>query len=316
MRKVIWAIVLCISFTFINPAFGQDHYDTAITKAVVDIFKSLKYKNKLYNRRIAVHSFHNAVTKKECVALTIFLSEKVSSKIHLLKDLMDVDFHVVTRRDLEAVETEYTLSNEGIMRENVMTLLESSDILITGSWQNGGDSFFLNMKAEEMIKTKFRELYSRQVVISKYGFQKQVLNCLETGLEKTPVNKSADLIQDGKFRLFDNDIVLDTASGYEWIVGPDKDTTWDEAYAWTRSLTVDGGGWRMPTIEELKILYQKGTGTRNMTPLLKTTGWLIWSIELAGSASAWTLNFFYGIETYESRHSSSQFRAFAVRNRN
>jgi hypothetical protein len=62
-----------------------------------------------------------------------------------------------------------------------------------------------------------------------------------------------------------------TYNGLQWYVGPDKDTNWDEANAWVNSLSVGGGGWRMPTRAELNGLYHKGMGSRNMPPEFKTT---------------------------------------------
>ena len=82
-------------------------------------------------------------------------------------------------------------------------------------------------------------------------------------------------------------VVFDKNTGLEWFVGPDRDTTWNDAKAWVESLDVAGGGWRMPTEEELRTLYKYGAGTRNMTPLLKTTGWLVWTGEASNSSSAW-----------------------------
>ncbi len=35
----------------------------------------------------------------------------------------------------------------------------------------------------------------------------------------------------------------------------------------------------MPTISELRTLDKKGAGSRNMTPLLETTGWWVWAGE-------------------------------------
>ena len=37
------------------------------------------------------------------------------------------------------------------------------------------------------------------------------------------------------FIAYDNGIVLDTKTGKEWIVGPDKKTTWDEAKSWVEN---------------------------------------------------------------------------------
>ncbi len=61
--------------------------------------------------------------------------------------------------------------------------------------------------------------------------------------------------QDDRFTAYDNGVVKDTETGFEWYAGPDKDTSWNEAKRWVESLNVAGGGWRMPTRKELKALY-------------------------------------------------------------
>ena len=55
-----------------------------------------------------------------------------------------------------------------------------------------------------------------------------------------------------------NGVITDSITGLEWYVGPNPDNTWHEAKAWTESLTVAGGGWRMPKFPEMKAIYQKG----------------------------------------------------------
>jgi hypothetical protein len=119
-------------------------------------------------------------------------------------------------------------------------------------------------------------------------------NLSETGLEDNITGNSNDL---------------------EWYAGPDQDTTWDEADAWVKTLRVEEIGWRMPTRQELKSLYQKGLGTRNMDPTLKTSGWWVWSGELSDSSSAWDFNFIMGKEQAIPRRSSTNNRVFAVRSR-
>jgi hypothetical protein len=123
------------------------------------------------------------------------------------------------------------------------------------------------------------------------------------------------LLKNGTFILFDTRVVLDTKTAREWIAGPDKATDWYEAKSWVANLTVAGGGWRMPTRRELKTLYNKGVGKRNMTPLLKTTGWWVWSGETKGSLSAWGFSFSSGFEYWYPRGPSFASRGFAVRSR-
>ncbi|MBC8433767.1 MAG: DUF1566 domain-containing protein [Desulfobacterales bacterium] len=96
--------------------------------------------------------------------------------------------------------------------------------------------------------------------------------------------------------------------GFEWVAGPDRDTTWDEARSWVQSLTVDGGGWRMPTMEELKTLYQKG----DIIVLANATGSWVWSSETKGSLAR-LFSFRYGIDKWTNRGYAEKNRGFAVR---
>jgi len=130
-----------------------------------------------------------------------------------------------------------------------------------------------------------------------------------------PASHNAEIGRDGVYVAYANGIVRDTNTGLEWKVGPDKGTTWNEAKSWVQSLNLDGGGWRMPTVDELEGLYKKGKGSRNVTPLLKTTGWWVWSGETKGSVFARVFDFTYGISTWYTSYFSNPIRAFAVRSR-
>ena len=128
-------------------------------------------------------------------------------------------------------------------------------------------------------------------------------------------DKAKIIAKDDQYVSYENGIVYDEKTNIEWVAGPDKDMNWDEAKAWVESLSVEGGGWRMPTKEELKSLYKKGAGSRNMTPLLKTTGWRVWSDETEGPSAAWYFNFYDGDYTWGTRESEGNPRVFAVRSR-
>ena len=135
---------------------------------------------------------------------------------------------------------------------------------------------------------------------------------LNISLKMRPVETVS---RDGKFLHLSNGVVIDNETDLEWIAGPDKDTNWDEAKRWVDNLTVAGGGWRMPNIEELKPLYQKGKGDRNMTPLLKTTGWWVWSGDTRGLSSMWFFDCNCDQKGYTSYGNLIHARAFAVRSR-
>ena len=83
--------------------------------------------------------------------------------------------------------------------------------------------------------------------------------------------------RDGDFVALANGVVVDRRTGLEWIAGPDVDTSYYQAVAWVNGLTVDGGGWRMPTTSELATLVRTpGPLNENITPLLKTSGVHAW----------------------------------------
>jgi len=125
----------------------------------------------------------------------------------------------------------------------------------------------------------------------------------------------AEVSRDGVYIAYANGVVRDTKTGFEWVAGPDRDMTWDEANQWVQSLNIAGGGWRMPTLDELESLYKKGLGNRNMTLLLKNTAWYVWSVETQDSSSAWTFSFEHGYMTWDARNFHRGERAFAVRSR-
>jgi hypothetical protein len=138
----------------------------------------------------------------------------------------------------------------------------------------------------------------------------------QAGAKAETVDKAAvakTVASDGRFDKLASGVVRDTKSGLDWYAGPDKDSGWDDVKGWVAGLRVDGGGWRLPTINELKELYQKGAGSRNMTPLLETTGWWVWSGEFNAGVGWVTLDFNGGREVMERRDNSIMKRGFAVR---
>ena len=124
-------------------------------------------------------------------------------------------------------------------------------------------------------------------------------------------------------------VIRDRQTGLEWYEGPDEDTIWDEAKRWVENLTVDGGGWRMPNLEELKGLYDEDAGggiSGNMASCFEnmdgwyvwpgeTDGWYVWSRETHSSSMAWFFDFNDGEECLYFRDGPDTTRAFAVRSR-
>lgn len=103
-------------------------------------------------------------------------------------------------------------------------------------------------------------------------FQRDIGLPMTGQLDEQTKAKLTKIEKDRHYIKYPNNIVNDTKTGLERLAGPDKNTTWDEAKQWVEKLTVAGGEWRMPTMDEIESLYHKGMGFGNMTPLLETTG--------------------------------------------
>jgi len=129
------------------------------------------------------------------------------------------------------------------------------------------------------------------------------------------VHLANEVAEDVRFVKYDNGIVYDTKTDLEWYVGPDTDMTWIEAKEWVNSLSLDGGGWRMPTYSELRPLYQDGRGIGNMSPLFETTGRWVWADHGFQGTNKPGFSLDYGSESWENSSMSSTSRAFAVRSR-
>lgn len=121
--------------------------------------------------------------------------------------------------------------------------------------------------------------------------------------------------RDGIYIAYATSVVKDTKTGLEWFAGPKRMMTWAEARTWVESLSVEGGDWRMPTRKELKTLYNKGAGEYNITPLLKVSGWWMWSAEKKFAGRAWAVYFVDGSERAHDRSTPYGPRAIAVRSK-
>ncbi len=115
----------------------------------------------------------------------------------------------------------------------------------------------------------------------------------------------------GPFSKTADGVVRDARNDLEWYAGPDESMDWQAANAWVSGLRAAGGGWRMPTLRELRTL--KRPGVANITPLLKNTGFWAWSGDTEKAAVKWVYNFSYGGEGWNGMPPEDGGRCFAVR---
>ncbi len=116
-----------------------------------------------------------------------------------------------------------------------------------------------------------------------------------------------------RFTKAQNGVITDHVTGLEWYVGPSPDNNWHEAKAWTENLTVAGGGWRLPTVPELKAIYQKGASRVNMDPLFQPKAAWVWSGQMDDTRTAWGFAFYSGLVNSHGLNYGYGRMAFAVR---
>lgn len=123
----------------------------------------------------------------------------------------------------------------------------------------------------------------------------------------------AVIAQDRYLVKYANGMVYDYQTGLEWIAGPDRATSWEQAKVWVAELNEDGTHWRIPTEKELDTLYHVGDGISNITPLLRNSGYWVWAQDSEHRSAKWVFSFSYGGEGWSGKAPQDGGRAMAVR---
>lgn len=112
-----------------------------------------------------------------------------------------------------------------------------------------------------------------------------------------------------------NVVIYDSKLGLEWVPFKGQNMNHYQAEKYVKNLSLAGGGWRLPTREELKSLYDN-TKPGNIDPIFNIDGTWVWTSELANASNAWILYFNDGDEyDYARDGSSGNYRVLAVRSR-
>ncbi len=142
-----------------------------------------------------------------------------------------------------------------------------------------------------------------------------LLGLLGCGKSISPAGPVPDNQGQPRFTKAEDGVITDRLTGLQWYIAPNQDSTWHEAKAWTEHLTVAGGGWRLPSLSELKALYQPGAAPNNMDPLFQTASVWVWTGDLHNSWSVWGFAFYNGLEGWHSMDYGYGRLAIAVRSR-
>ncbi|MEA3491306.1 MAG: DUF1566 domain-containing protein, partial [Campylobacterota bacterium] len=105
-----------------------------------------------------------------------------------------------------------------------------------------------------------------------------------------------------------NDIVTDDVTGLEWQDDAAVETVtknWADAGTYCTALSLDGGGWRLPTIDELVYITDKGKFDPAIddTVFQNTASSNYWSstTDASHTSSAWGVYFYYGNDNWNDK---------------
>lgn len=126
--------------------------------------------------------------------------------------------------------------------------------------------------------------------------------------------------QSERYKVFPSGIIQDTKTGLEWLVGLDKDVSWNEAKAWVDSIDSKkyGIGWRMPVMKELRTIYDPGKSMcmcniDSIFVVNQNRLWVWTGVLTSSSGGAWCFNFHNGCDSWFYTDYRKDRRCFAVR---
>lgn len=118
----------------------------------------------------------------------------------------------------------------------------------------------------------------------------------------------------------EDNIIVDQTTGLEWLIGLNEFILFDPLYepdAYTASsfiqeLNSDGAYWRLPTLDELRDLYESELDESVWGPV-RTMSWFVWSSETDQNGDHLGLKFFNGNAIGYCTAAGPNVRVFAVR---
>jgi len=94
---------------------------------------------------------------------------------------------------------------------------------------------------------------------------------------------------DKRFTLKDG-VIYDSQLGIQWTPAPDRTMNHYQAEKYASELSLAGGGWHLPTIEQLKSLFDPSK-RGGIDAKFNVGEYWIWTSQLDGSSGAWDCNF-------------------------
>jgi hypothetical protein len=128
------------------------------------------------------------------------------------------------------------------------------------------------------------------------------LNILSVEQGETQKLDDPLVVRFSAFKTSSDGVVTDPRTGLQWAPDPGNSMTWQEANEYVKKLQLGGGGWRLPTMIELRGLnesakqgcpidYQSWNANSNIDQSFKFECCYAWSADKQNASSAWVLYF-------------------------
>ncbi len=223
-----------------------------------------------------------SVTKSDFIGDGIFITAdgtKHKSQRFVLREVQ-VGTHVIKH----VVANVVPIEGDPLLGESFLSRLPS--------WSIDNNSHVLNLAAGEAVEANSKPLPSSNSPVP---------------LPPTTVSPSAS--ESARYKRTNCGSIVDSRTGLEWFVGPDADVTWSAAQSWARNLHACGKQWILPTVGDLRSLFDKefsaGTGyftsgrhwPAHIEPMFSAIGqgsW-VWASGALAGGNAPAFNFNQGV---------------------
>jgi len=156
----------------------------------------------------------------------------------------------------------------------------------------------------DVLNTYITVVYYREKVSSKsrLGPNNFFLESDDFGNRNTETAEEKEKQGIIRFEKYSNGVIIDKRTNLKWLEDPNGNFfSWAGAKKWAESLTVDNGGWRLPTLNELATIYMSGVvegycGKNKYTfyvdgKIFSPHCWTMWAADSNSSQAAY---FYFG----------------------
>ena len=93
------------------------------------------------------------------------------------------------------------------------------------------------------------------------------------------------------FKVSSEGVIQDPRTGLEWAPVPLMFVNYDSAATYAKYLRLAGGGWRLPTVDELKDLYESGQRGCGLDLAFENRYPKVWSSDPKSMSKQWVVKF-------------------------